>query len=157
MPTSDQITAYRLIDPRFRATPLSGEGVQLYGGRWNSPGRPVLYLASTRSLAALELLCHLTTSKSRSISRMLLTIQFPSDLARGKLSQTYGWNNAPPTAVSTQQGDDWLEYRTSAVVRAPSAIIAEEDNYLVNPQHNDFSTLEVVDISDFSFDPRLTG
>jgi RES domain-containing protein len=38
---------------------LSGEGVRLYGGRWNSPGRPMVYTAVDAALAVLELLVHL--------------------------------------------------------------------------------------------------
>ncbi|HUJ49175.1 MAG TPA: RES domain-containing protein, partial [Bryobacteraceae bacterium] len=35
---------------------LSGEGARIYGGRWNSPGAPAIYLSSTQ--AFLEVLVH---------------------------------------------------------------------------------------------------
>ena len=38
----------------------NGEGARLWGGRWNEPGRPVVYASSTLSLAALEYLVHET-------------------------------------------------------------------------------------------------
>lgn len=38
---------------------LKGEGARLYGGRWNSPGRPLVYAASTAALAVLEIRVHL--------------------------------------------------------------------------------------------------
>ena len=31
----------------------------MFGGRWNSEGKPAVYLASSRSLAVLEVLLHL--------------------------------------------------------------------------------------------------
>ena len=51
-------TAYRLVKTKFAATAYSGEGARLYGGRWNSPGVSVVYLAGSVSLAMLEVLVH---------------------------------------------------------------------------------------------------
>ena len=38
---------------------LKGDGARLYGVRWNSPGRPMVYLAEHPALAALEVRVHL--------------------------------------------------------------------------------------------------
>ena len=38
---------------------LSGEGARLYGGRWNSSGRAMVYAASDAALAVLEVRVHL--------------------------------------------------------------------------------------------------
>ena len=38
---------------------LSGEGARLYGGRWNSPGRPLVCAAETAALPVLEVRVHL--------------------------------------------------------------------------------------------------
>jgi RES domain-containing protein len=50
---------YRISGQRF-ANDLSGTGARLNGGRWNSVGLSLLYAASYRSLALLEILVHTT-------------------------------------------------------------------------------------------------
>lgn len=42
-----QGTCFRAHEPRFAWSPLSGEGAQLFGGRFNIAGVPALYLALT--------------------------------------------------------------------------------------------------------------
>ena len=39
---------------------LDGEGSKRVGGRWNSPGKSVVYMAETVSLAVLENLVHMS-------------------------------------------------------------------------------------------------
>jgi RES domain-containing protein len=52
-------------------------------------------------------------------------------------------------------GDAWLKKSESVVLQVPSAIIPEEHNYLINPQHPDFSGIKVLAVEKFSFDERL--
>ena len=49
---------YRISSPQY-AGDLSGNGAKLYGGRWNEKGTAIVYLASTRAMAMVELLVHL--------------------------------------------------------------------------------------------------
>ena len=45
---------------RARYARLDGTGAQLAGGRWNSPGRAVVYMAESIALAVVENLVHMT-------------------------------------------------------------------------------------------------
>ena len=55
------------------ANDLTGAGAEKFGARWNPKGTAVLYTASSRALAALEYLVHLT--KIETIPRFcMLTI-----------------------------------------------------------------------------------
>lgn len=51
------IVGWRLCRAPFAA--LDGEGARRFGGRWNSPGRPVVYFADHPALAVLEVIVHL--------------------------------------------------------------------------------------------------
>lgn len=154
-PSDDLVEAYRLVAPKWASTALSGEGARLYGGRWNSPGKAMIYLSTSRALAALELLVHLTTPRSRQIPRTLITVQVPRELIGGELWKEKGWRDTPPGRVSTDQGDDWLTVAHTAGVLVPSALIPEEHNLLLNPAHPDFHRVKISQTSSFSFDPRL--
>ena len=56
--------AWRLVKARHAAGAFDGEGARLHGGRWNSRGARVVYVSSSRSLAALELLVHLEIAEA---------------------------------------------------------------------------------------------
>ena len=57
------IQSWRLVHARYVAHTFDGEGARLYGGRWNSPGRPAVYTVGSLALAALEVLVHLKSRK----------------------------------------------------------------------------------------------
>lgn len=150
------LLAYRLVAPKWAATAMSGEGARLYGGRWNSPGRPMVYLSTSRALAALELLVHLTTPGSRRIPRTMITARVPQNLIVGEFWKENGWQKNPPGKSSTDQGDNWLAVGKTAGVLAPSTLIPEEHNLLLNPLHENFGEVQVVGTCRFYFDSRLS-
>ena len=39
--------------------------------------------------------------------------------------------------------------------KVPSAIVPQESNYLINPDHDDFSNIRLVETRDFNFDKRI--
>ncbi|MGB3635214.1 MAG: RES domain-containing protein, partial [Rubrobacteraceae bacterium] len=52
------ITTWRICAPKYADTAFSGEGARIYGGRWNSKGRAVVYSSESNALAVLEQLVH---------------------------------------------------------------------------------------------------
>ena len=134
--------AWRIIKSRFAAEAFSGEGARLYGGRWNSPSIAMVYTAGSVSLATLELLVHLNnTSVLPSFS--ICPVDFDDSLVelldRATLPQ--GWNESPPPTSLRTIGDDWISRGSSVVLRVPSAVIENENNYLINAAHTDFKKL----------------
>lgn len=150
------ITAYRLTAPQWASTALSGEGARRFGGRWNSPGTPAVYLAETRALCALEMLVHLSDPLSRQKSFVLLEIVLPASVvSTTPLPLPEHWANLPPHRNSQRFGDEWLGRARTGVLRLPSAIIPEETVLLLNPLHPDAAAARIVTTRPFQFDDRL--
>lgn len=119
---------------------LDGEGARRYGGRWNSPGRPVVYTASTRALAALEYLMHIDVEDVPD-DLVLLTIEVPDDQLEEGMVEHVRVATLPADWVRVAHptcrliGDAWLRTGRALLLRAPSAAIPEEDAVLINPGH----------------------
>jgi RES domain-containing protein len=123
---------------------LSGEGARRFGGRWNSPGRPVVYLAEHPALAALELRVHLD----------LPFELIPEDFVLMRVSVPDG-SVADSSAVPLDVGNAWLAEAPSAALRVPSVLVPHSWNVLLNPRHADAARAEVLDVEPFGFDPRM--
>lgn len=153
----DTISAFRIVAPRWEHDALSGEGARKYGARWNSPGRPMVYLGESRALCALEMLVHLTSPLSRTKPFRLVEVHIParsiSDYPRSILPEN--WRKSPPNKLTMEIGDDWLSAGSQLALRIPSVIIPEETNILLNPHHPDFKKIQTSESSNFSFDHRL--
>ena len=141
---------------RYVDSAFDGDAAGRFGGRWNSPGTPVVYAASTRSLAALEMVVHLDRSTLLA-SFVLIPCGFDERLVttvdRRLLPAHWRGDPAPPELAAL--GDAWVKQAPSAVLAVPSAIIDEENNFLLNPAHKDFSRIRIGDPVDFTFDERL--
>ena len=72
---------WRLSKARWARTPLDGEGARRTGGRWNPPGRPVVYCGSTLSLATLEVLVHMSL-ETMPDDYVVIALEVPDDLVR---------------------------------------------------------------------------
>jgi RES domain-containing protein len=57
--------------------------------------------------------------------------------------------------ISRRLGDEWLTSTKSALARAPSAILPNTFNYLLNPLHGDAKKIRIVSATKAVFDPRL--
>lgn len=145
---------YRLCEARFRA--LDGQGARSHGGRWNHPGRPVVYASSSRALAILELLARVGEEVPEGL--LLLTIEVPDDapierLRAGALPED--WQARPAPESCRRVGDAWLAGATALILAVPSVLVPEESNLLINPEHSGFAGATLVAERPFSFDPRL--
>jgi RES domain-containing protein len=123
---------------------LDGEGARRIGGRWNSPGRAMVYLADHPALAALEVRVHLDLPFDLLPSDyVLMQVDVPDPAS------------IEPGASTVIAGDAWLIATSSATVRVPSVLVPHAWNLLLNPRHRDAAQAEIGEIEPFHFDPRL--
>jgi len=150
------IRAFRIVKPRWAPSAMDGEGARIAGGRWNPPGLPVVYLAETRALAALEMLVHLDRL-ARQMPLVIIEVEFPDSLINevfpGDLPQD--WNLAVGADPLRRLGADWLRGMRTFAMRVPSAVIPEEANFLINPRHPDAAMIRVGHPVPWRFDARL--
>jgi RES domain-containing protein len=148
--------AFRLLKTRFAHDPLSGEGARLYGGRWNSPGVSVVYLGSSVSLCALDVLVHLQATRpldAYSLASVELDRKHVQLLDRSSLPAS--WRHSPAPASVQAIGDAWVRSGTSLALEVPSAVIPSESTLVVNTLHPAFASLRLVSVAPFALDPRL--
>ena len=148
------------ITPDYGADDLAGAGAKKTGGRWNRPGLPVLYCASTRALAALETVVHLAAD-ALPLNRYLVQIGIPKKVfdARETLTATtapVGWDALPVGIISLDFGDKWLTSKRSAVIEVPSIVVPEESNILINPEHTDAAKITAKVVRKWVYDARIT-
>jgi RES domain-containing protein len=143
---------YRIADSRFG--PESGEGARLYGGRWNSPGRAVIYACTTYAGAMLEKLVH--TGRQIPKRQVCVTFECADDLATTTLDAKTipGWN-AEDLRVSRRAGDAWLMAAQSAILLVPSVVFDVERNELINPSHPDMARIRIAGVEPIRWDDRL--
>jgi len=139
-----------------RASDLSGAGAKLFGGRWNSIGIPMLYMTSSRALAALEVLAHLTPIQDPE-DFCITVFDVPEssieEIERNLLPEN--WNSYPAPSSLKKKGDAFVKSNTALLLKVPSAIIEDEYNYIVNVDHPLVSEIKILSSKPFIFDKRL--
>lgn len=130
---------------------LDGEGAKRVGGRWNSPGTPVVYMAETVSLAVLENLVHMSR-QDFPVGYVLVTAIVPDEvrvLEEENIVEQFG------RLDRRLLGDLWIDAAASAVLAVRSVVVPFERNFLLNPSNPEFAAITVEPTVPFYFDERL--
>lgn len=138
---------------------LSGVGASLYGGRWNAPGSPVIYTASSLSLAFVEIIPGL---RKNMIPKGFVSLLITIDEKVSKKELTIEdfpkyWRQEKGKRWFIKEGDQWLKEKETLLLIVPSVIVPEEKNVLINPLHPDISKVKIETIKPFTIDPRFVG
>ncbi|MGQ0665322.1 MAG: RES family NAD+ phosphorylase [Pseudomonadota bacterium] len=151
------LTAYRITISQYAV--FDGAGTFLFGGRWTSPGRRVIYAAEHFGGAMLESLAHFNIKRIPRISRSI-RILIPAELEIEEItaSDVPGWD-AEDQIASRAYGDAWHEGgrtgRRPAVLIVPSKVVRVERNVLIDQDHPDFGHVIAEAPEPVTWDPRV--
>jgi RES domain-containing protein len=144
----------RIADSRHPV--WDGTGALLVGGRFNSPGRAVIYGALTFAGAMLEVLVHARIGKVPR-HHVSVTAQVPDDVPLERAEPGMlapGWDSAD-LGIARAYGDRWISEARSAVLLVPSVVARGEWNAMVNPTHPDAGRIVVGAPEAVVWDARL--
>jgi RES domain-containing protein len=147
---------YRLTRGKYHLD-LSGKGAELYGGRWNSKGIPMLYTSQSRALAFAEIAMHIPMGIVPK-DYFLISIEIPDTAGILKLTEAdmpADWRSNPHSNTTQQIGDDFVTVNKYLVLQVPSAVVPGDYNFLVNPNHPESSIVKVIASTPFEFDSRF--
>lgn len=146
---------YRLTKSKYKSE-LSGIGAEKYGGRWNNKGKQIIYTGESRALCTAEIAVH-TPLGIVPTDYFVQKIKLPKlkilEISTRDLKKN--WRNFPHEISTKIIGDDFIGNNKYLVMKVPSAVIQDEFNYLINPQHKFFSRVKLIEIEEFKFDKRL--
>ena len=135
---------------------LDGIGGTFADGRWHTRGELVVYFGGSAAIVVLERLAHTDPDLLPDDLRLAL-YEFTEPVAASKVEE-YGelsLNWTQEENLTRAIGRRWRQQSTSCVLGVPSAILPEEFNFVLNPQHPDSKHLRLVSERGFGFDARL--
>ncbi len=154
-------TLYRIQTDSHRDTVLDGIGAQLWGGRWNAKGRPMVYTATTPELCFLEYIVHLEGTPLADLPPLILCeIAVPDDsitfLNSDALPNDWNDPHATPPGLATFAEAQFRQHGTLGL-GLPSAVIplSPSRNVLLDPLHALRKECRIVSIVKYPVDPRL--
>ena len=133
---------------------ISGEGAKKWGGRWNSPGLPVIYTSYSISLSLLELLIYQSSYEEIVVNR-LMHIEVPDTTFQSLSANSLKLNWQNDIDYCRFIGNKFLQTKKSLILKVPSAIIPDEYKILINPGHPAFAKCALISSGIFEFDTRL--
>jgi RES domain-containing protein len=135
---------------------LDGIGGIFADGRWHTRGERVVYFGGSAAIVVVERLAHTDPDllpNDLKLARFEFSAQVPETQVEELTALPANWNQ--DEKATRDIGDRWRRQRSSCLLAVPSAIIPEERNFVLNPEHPDAHRLRLVRERRFTFDPRL--
>jgi len=128
-------------------------------GRWNSEGKKVIYAAESIALAFLENMVRRQGIGPNSDFKIVV-IEIPDDINLSTLTTNdlkAGWRNFKDYYRCQPLGDEWYMQGATAVLKVPSAVLTESNNFVINTLHSDYvaNKIKLIGITNLLPDERL--
>jgi RES domain-containing protein len=147
--------AWRIFRERFRDSAFTGIGGLYAASRWNHLGVAMVYTATSRALAALEFFVNIEPNDAPD-DLLIAEASVPDSLIEvlDLASLPPDWRELENEACRNL-GSNWAASNRSLALQAPSAVVPDEWNILLNPRHPEFSRVQVVATKPFRYDERM--
>ncbi|SDM23810.1 RES domain-containing protein [Modicisalibacter muralis] len=149
---------YRIAPERFLEVYSGTGGSYQDGARWNVPGIPVVYFATSPGVALLEMSHYLPSPRLVPRSYRLGIYELPSANSEQWEVETLpvDWNRYPYPASTQALGTAWLRQRASLVLLVPSCAVPGglENIAVVNPLHPAVDKIMLIDTREAIYNPR---
>jgi RES domain-containing protein len=112
-------------------------------------------------LSVLEVLVHMEDDEVGGGTVVIPYVVYPISFDEALLEELSAsslpadWESYPPVKSTQQIGDDWVLRAGSPVLSVPSVIVAEERNYVLNPNHKRIAEIQIGSPVPCKIDPRL--
>lgn len=105
----DMALWFRIVQERWAANAMDGEGARFHGGRWNPPGLAAVYLAESRALAALEVVVHVPR-EFLLLDWRVIAVEVPDDAIKVAAVKRLpeAWRDQPSSPLARRFGGAWL-------------------------------------------------
>ena len=115
----------------------------------------MIYTSATTSLGLLEKIVHV--DEGLPPFYVTIPVTFGADLVeRVELAKLpVDWRSLPAPNTLQRIGDEWVDSMRSCILEVPSVIVPHESNFILNPRHPEFASLEIGEPIDLEVDPRL--
>ena len=135
---------------------LDGIGGLFADGRWHAQGERAVYFGGSAAIVVLERLAHTDPDLLPNDLR-LARFEFSEPVSETKVEEfaalPANWHQ--DENATRHIGARWRQQGSSCLLAVPSAILPEELNFVLNPEHPDALRLQLVRERPFTLDPRL--
>ena len=135
---------------------LDGTGGMFAEGRWHTLGERVVYFGGSAAIVVLERLAHTDPDllpNDLRLARFEFSESVPPTMVEEFAALPANWSQNRD--ATRHIGGQWRQQGSACLLAVPSAILPEERNLVLNPEHPDAKRLYLVRERRFAFNPRL--